>query len=478
MFLPAASASQYAGVSHVLRDFAARFPHARSKSYRVQTCTASKIYIISDVSVALSKRFMRTQSSVSLERIKVQNFKSFQNLDISLNKFNVIIGANASGKSNFAQVFKFLNDITVYGLDGAISMQGGMEYLLNFAKPDSALSYEITFNVQAPNRKFLMLRTIKHEATITKAVYRFKIQPESGLGVKIIDDEWQIGVDVLDGGKNRPMLEITIKNENGELKTYVNSLQDDKLQDEIFQIKKFTEEFFSGISQKPQLLSLEIPVIADYLLGEIGDFCSEIEVYDFDPKLAKLAVQIRGTNELKPDGANLAIAMKSVMEDENNRRMFSNIIADVLPFVSSVDTKKLLDRSVMLMQKESYFKDKSIPATLVSDGTINVTALICALYFQNSPLTIIEEPERNIHPSLIAKIADMLNDASSQKQIIVTTHSAEMIRHIDIADMLLIRRNEAGNSEIIKPGDQADIKEFLENDMDIRELYVQNMLDG
>ena len=368
---------------------------------------------------------MRTQSSVSLERIKVQNFKSFQNLDISLNKFNVIIGANASGKSNFAQVFKFLNDITVYGLDNAISRQGGMEYLLNFAKPDSALSYEITFNVQAPIRKFFMLRMIKHEATITKAVYRFKIQPESGLGVKIIDDEWQISVDVLDGDKNRPMLEITIKNENGELKTYVNSLQDDKLQDEISQIKKFAEEFFSGISQKPQLLSLEIPVIADYLLGEIGDFCSEIEVYDFDPKLAKLAVQIRGTNELEPDGANLAIAMKSVMEDENNRRMFSNIIADVLPFVRSVDTEKLLDRSVMLMQKESYFKDKSIPATLVSDGTINVTALICALYFQNSPLTIVEEPERNIHPSLIAKIAGMLEDASNHRQIIVTTHSAE-----------------------------------------------------
>ena len=421
---------------------------------------------------------MRTQSSVSLERIKVQNFKSFQNLDISLDKFNVIIGANASGKSNFAQVFKFLNDITIHGLDGAISMQGGMEYLLNFTKPNSILSYEITFNVQTAGKKFLMLRMIKHKAAVIKAVYRFKIQPDSGSRVKIIEDRWQIGIDMSDGGKNLPVLEITIKNEDGELKTYVNPLQEVQLQDEIFQIKKFIEEFFSGISQKPQLLSLEHPVIADYLLGGVGDFCSQIEVYDFDPKLAKLAVQIRGTNDLKPDGANLAIAMKNVMEDENNRRMFSNIIADVLPFVSSVDTKKLLDRSVILIQKERYFKDRSIPATLVSDGTINVTALICALYFQNNPLTIVEEPERNIHPSLIAKIADMLNDASSQKQIIVTTHSAEMIRHIDIADMLLIRRNEAGNSEIIKPGDRADIKEFLENDMDIRELYVQNMLDG
>ena len=199
----------------------------------------------------------------------------------------MVIGANASGKSNFAQIFKFLNDIAINGLDGAISLQGGMEYLLNFTRPSSALSYEITFNVQATGRRFFIRHMLKNKATVTKAVYRFKIQPELSSGVKIIDDEWRLSVDVLDGGKNRSTLEIAIKNENGELKIHVNALQDDRLQNEISQLKQFTEEFFSGISQKPQLLSLEIPVIADYILSEIGDFCCEIEVYDFDPKLAK-----------------------------------------------------------------------------------------------------------------------------------------------------------------------------------------------
>lgn len=156
--------------------------------------------------------------------------------------------------------------------------------------------------------------------------------------------------------------------------------------------------------------------------------------------------------------------------------MFSNLIADVLPFVYSVDTKKLLDSSVILMQKENYFKNKSIPATLISDGTINVTALICVLYFQSNPLTIIEEPERNIHPALMARIVDMMKDASSKKQIIATTHSAEMVRYVNMENILLIKRDETGNSQIIKPGNQEDVKEFLENNMDIRELYIQNML--
>ena len=225
----------------------------------------------------------------------------------------------------------------------------------------------------------------------------------------------------------------------------------------------------------PSSLSLEAPIVADYMLRMIGNFCYDIEVYDFDPKLAKLPIQIRGSSDLEPDGENLAIAMKNVMRDPSNREMFSRLVADVLPFVRSFDTEQLLDNSVMLTQ-ENYFANKPIPATLISDGTINVTALICALYFQHNPLAIIEEPERNIHPALIAKIVDMIKDASRRKQVIATTHSAEMVRHTHIENILLIERDETGNSKVIKPGNRENVNEFLKNDMDIRELYIQNML--
>jgi len=51
-------------------------------------------------------------------------FKSFEELDIELESFNVLIGANASGKSNFVYNLKFLNDVVKSGSDNAISMQG------------------------------------------------------------------------------------------------------------------------------------------------------------------------------------------------------------------------------------------------------------------------------------------------------------------------------------------------------------------
>jgi predicted ATPase len=83
---------------------------------------------------------------VQIKRVKIENFKSFNSIDIDLHQFNVLIGANASGKTNFIQFFKFLQDTVHHGLDNAISMQGGIDYLRNInigAKRD--LSASITY---------------------------------------------------------------------------------------------------------------------------------------------------------------------------------------------------------------------------------------------------------------------------------------------------------------------------------------------
>jgi len=63
---------------------------------------------------------------VAIRRLRVENFKSFKQLDLELGDFNVVIGANASGKSNLVQIFRFLRDIGQHGLENAVSLQGGI----------------------------------------------------------------------------------------------------------------------------------------------------------------------------------------------------------------------------------------------------------------------------------------------------------------------------------------------------------------
>ena len=395
---------------------------------------------------------------------------------MALGRFNVIIGANASGKSNFTQIFNFLKDITSYGLDNAIALQGGLEYLRNFnIGSRENLLFEITFKASAALlARFSIRSRMRYKLRITKAIYRFEIKLGKYSGFKIIDDIWLLNVDAYarDSTQSPEKFfsgEVTMRNKQGKLVINTKFPQDIKITKE-----NITPPIFSRTIKSKSLL-IENYFIMSYVL-DMGEFFDEIEVYDFDPKLAKRAIPIKGIAKLKNDGSNLAIALKSVIENQESKRKFSNLITDLLPFVDSIDTEKFVDRSILFMLKERYFKHQSLPSTLISDGTVNITALILALYFQSNQLTVIEEPERNIHPSLMSQVVEMMKEASCKSQVIVTTHNPEMIRYAKIENVLTVKRDEKGYSEIIRPGDQEDVKNFLENDMDVKELYVQNLL--
>jgi predicted ATPase len=202
---------------------------------------------------------------------------------------------------------------------------------------------------------------------------------------------------------------------------------------------------------------------------------SGITIFDLDPKLPKKAAQISGRAQLDADGGNLALVLRNLLQDQEKRAVFVRILRDVLPFIEDLSVENFLDKSLLVAAKER-FSTQALPAPFLSDGTIHLTALILALYFHDAAVTIVEEPERNIHPHLISKVVRMLMDASQQKQIIVTTHNPELVKHADLADLLLVHRDEQGFSHVTRPAENAELKVFLENDLGVDELYVQNLL--
>ncbi|MDO9097920.1 MAG: AAA family ATPase, partial [Candidatus Methanoperedens sp.] len=126
---------------------------------------------------------------MTITKIRLSNFKSFKQLDVELGKFNVFVGANASGKSNFIQIFKFLRDMTNHGLDNAISIQGGIEYLRNIKISQSEeFSLEVT-----TNKKFIRHLGLKQEINgikIYETSYKITIKfKNEGLGLEIVEDK-------------------------------------------------------------------------------------------------------------------------------------------------------------------------------------------------------------------------------------------------------------------------------------------------
>jgi predicted ATPase len=149
---------------------------------------------------------------------------------------------------------------------------------------------------------------------------------------------------------------------------------------------------------------------------------------------------------------------------------------DLLPFVSGLEVSKFADKSLLLSLRETYAQNKDLPASFISDGTINITALIVALYFEKKSIAVIEEPERNIYPYLISRIIAMMKEVSGQKQIIVTSHNPEVVRNADVDDVLLVSRDAEGFSTISRPAEREDVKIFLQNELGLDELFAQNLL--
>jgi predicted ATPase len=167
----------------------------------------------------------------------------------------------------------------------------------------------------------------------------------------------------------------------------------------------------------------------------------------------------------------------NIVQNREDKRRFLNLINDLLPFVNDLRVQKFADKSFLFTLREKYVEQSPyLPASFLSDGTVNIAALVIALYFEHKPILIIEEPERNIHPHLISKIVNMLEEVSEKRQIIVTTHNPEIVKHASIENLLLISRNELGFSNICRPSESKEVQLFLQNELGIAELYVQDLL--
>ena len=410
--------------------------------------------------------------------MRVINFKSFKKLEVELGGFNVLIGANASGKSNFVQIFKFLRDIYDFGLENAVSMQGGAEYLRNINIGASEnLSIKVVFNNESesviPGKKELIYikifeTTYEFALKFTKEEPGFKIAKDNLIQkCKFVKPE-----DIRKKTEEKEALgegKIITSSTNGKVKITLRLKGAPITKNDIHPL------FLRERKLSPNTLLLKRPffLLIPFPFGEVFD---GISVYDFDPKLPKKATPITGKAELEEDGSNLSIILKNIMQNKEKKRKFLNLVKDLLPFVSTIGVEKFADKSLLFELQETYFKKQYLPASLISDGTINITALIVALYFERKWLTIFEEPGRNIHPYLISRVIEMMKDAPKRKQIIITTHNPEIVKHAGLDNILFISRDKEGFSTVTKPADKEEVGTFLKNNIGIEELYIQNLL--
>lgn len=422
---------------------------------------------------------------MKIRKIKFNNFKSFGESEVTLSDLNIIIGANASGKSNFVNVFKFLRELANYGIENAISMQGGLDYTLNVGKGrEVPLEFEIDSECDERMRSYVScnkpviqrIRNVKYQLAIDysqsktkykilrdRTIYKCEIYRSEHSRVADIKDENKLGEADFIYEKAGEDLRISLRVRKGGSKIIRG----------IYDIKEMND-LFQRIKLPPNNLTIQTKNM--FVIPElVREQFEAIAIYDFDPKLSKVPQIVTGRLDLEENGSNLAAVLNSIL-NSNKKNKLNNIIFSNLSFINRIRPKRVAN-NMMLQLEEKYHSHTFFPGFLISDGTINFVALIIALYFQDKPLKIVEEPERNLHPYLLSRIVDMMREVSESQQIITTSHNPEIIKYTKPSEILLVKRADNGDTDIIHPSDSSNIKTFLTNEMGLSELFVQNMLE-
>jgi predicted ATPase len=351
---------------------------------------------------------------------KIKNFKSLENVELNFRDLTIIVGANATGKSNCLKALEFLNELV---RDGA---------------PPNITKIQDNY-----------LRTDIDSNNLT-------------LEINLEEDETPINYELI----------LTV---NGNVCSFAQeNLKIDKIK--VINITNNQGKVWDEDGQNEQLYKSKVGNLAlkaarDFgnkpITSELYDSLWEWKFYNFDPDvirktnrkdLALLASKLEETQnsrfELDSYGSNIPIILLTLLFLQKSELDEVNNILDEI----NQDLTDCLGISLKQAEKNKLFikvqeiDGKEIDLSNLSDGTLRIIAYYILLHqIYLPPLIGIEEPERNLHPAMLPTVASILKRLSQRTQVIITTHSSQLLDcfssdkiNSDISVLLLSKKDSSG----------------------------------
>ena len=334
-----------------------------------------------------------------IHRIAMRNLLSFgpASTSLELGKLSVLIGPNGSGKSNLLEVMGFLSQLPASGPDSSLPI---VDWIwkgnpLEVAEVDVLLDRD-----SRPNSK-----RVRHQLRFQSLAQRFNVNDE------LLEDEHKTVPDAV-----RPF--FYFKYEHG--KALFSSYDHDEERRTLKREELDPERSVLSQRNDPDLYPELARVASSY---------KAIRVYrdvSFGPRSPMRMPQRTDltTRGLLEDGANLGLILKRLQADARARKNLEKLLRKFYEPAEAVDVQ-LEGGTAQIYLAEG---DWSTPATRLSDGTMRWLMLLAVLLDPSPPgLVCFDEPDLGLHPDIIPVLADVLVEASERMQVIVTTHSDELV---------------------------------------------------
>jgi AAA15 family ATPase/GTPase len=355
-----------------------------------------------------------------IKEVRLKGWKSILEATLYIDPLTIMIGTNASGKSNVLDALEFLNRLSK-GLSISIALsgdqtippiRGGVEWAV-FRPSNKQFSFEIILQSDDENFEYIYSISI----TIDKDKQKSFLSSESLARKEVKKKVKQINIfeaslDSLDS----PSISVTLYNgKSGE--------------------KKYFKNTHSILSQMSSAVTLQRAIIdsVEFVSSSLS------QIFILDPIPSKMRSYTHLEDYLRTDASNISGFLASFPKKDLNELMKK--ILNSLKRLPERDIKDIwvekvgkFETDAMLYCEENWISKVKqttiVDARSMSDGTLRFLAILVALLTRpERSLIIIEEIDNGLHPSRSSLLLKTLKNISSERKIdiLVTTHNPSLL---------------------------------------------------
>ena len=397
-----------------------------------------------------------------LEGIRIQNYRALQDITLGktfevrtadpLKKLIAVIGPNGCGKSSLLDAVGFIGDCLKLGVEEAcdLSHRGGFERLRTreqtgpiqfeiYYREDSRsrpISYSLHIDVDKSGRPYVAYERLRQRRKGQSTGWPFSF------------------LEVTDGHGFAWAGEATEKEEgNRKIEVHLEDRQ------------RLGITTLGNLAEHPRIVAFR-----EFLEGWYLSY--------FIPDLARVLPVVGAQKHLNRTGENLANYVQFM--ERQHRHRFTRVLERVaakIPGIQTITHKRSDDGRLLLQFNEQGYSDPFYAADM-SDGTLKMFAYLLLLEDPNpSPLIGIEEPENGLHHQLLEPLAAEMQRYSQEtrgSQLLLTTHSPNVVDALLPEEVWILEKNESGFSESTRAADIAGIQEMCAEGIPLGSLWYSD----
>ena len=357
-------------------------------------------------------------------RLRLRNWKNFHDIDIEIQDRMFLVGANAAGKSNLLDAFRFLKDLVSVGggFEEAVERRGGIKAIRCLA---ARRNTDVEIEVDVQERR---------------------------------GSRWQYEIHFNEGSRRRPELRKERVSRGRE--TILDRPEEEDSDDDARLSQTFLEQ---------------VNVNRDF--RDLATFFKSIRYLHVVPQLVRDPERSIGRSD-DPYGGDFLGQIAKVRQDRRERRLkrIEQALRIAIPQFKELDFKQDKRGPPHLRMKYEHWRPYGAWQTeeQFSDGTLRLIGLLWAAINERGPL-LLEEPEISLHSDIVRRLPQMLESVRKlpSKQVFLSTHSPELLADegIGLDETLLFLLGREG-AEIVPASSFKDVQALLEGGLDLGDAVI------